>query len=65
MKHIIEFDLPDDHDDLKIAIQARDLYSVLWDFDQWLRHEIKHNDKPYEEIRERLYDFMNNFEVRL
>jgi hypothetical protein len=37
------------------------MYCTLWEFDQWLRSEIKYNGKEqYEPVREKLREFMND-----
>lgn len=42
MKAILEFDLPDDSGDFRLASTAGDLYNTLWEMDQWLRSSIKY-----------------------
>ena len=37
MKAILEFDLPDDSGEFRLASTASDLYNTLWEMDQWLR----------------------------
>lgn len=43
----IEFDLNDQDDKLyfKLATKATNMASVIWDFDQWLRDQIKYQGK--------------------
>jgi len=55
MKHIIEFNLPDDKADLELAQDAGALYSALWSimYDV-LRPRIKYNDKLSDEVRKEL-----------
>jgi len=60
MKAILEFNLPEDQHELDKANAATRLCSVLWDFDQYLRSEIKYKDKPLDEVREKLYEVMNS-----
>ena len=42
MKVTVEFDLPEEYDDLRQHLSAPDAVSVLWDIDQHLRGIIKH-----------------------
>ena len=67
MKAILEFDLPDDSGEFRLASTAGDLYNTLWEMDQWLRSQYKYmsdeeysEDKyeTYEKCREQLRDIM-------
>ena len=58
-KATITFTLPEEKDDYYLANNGMKMYSILWEFDQWLRQEIKWGDKPYDDIRQKLYDIMN------
>jgi hypothetical protein len=66
MKAILEFDLPDDADDFKMASNALNWYITCWDLDQALRAKTKYapdnlsQDKydAYQEVREMLREFM-------
>lgn len=68
MKAILEFNLPDDQDDFKLATNALNWYIVCWDLDQQLRAKTKYapddisQDKydAYEEIRDLLREYMSN-----
>jgi len=42
MKAILEFDLPDDSGEFRLASTASDLYNTLWEMDQWLRSAVKY-----------------------
>lgn len=44
MKYIIEFDLPDDQNDLDIHIAARQMFSGLLQIDHVIRNQLKHGD---------------------
>lgn len=63
MKATLEFNLPDDQDDFRDAVNGQKWTLVIWDFDQHLRSQIKYNDnlspeeyKIYEEIRDLLWE---------
>jgi len=68
MKAILEFNLPDDQEDFKMASNALSWYIVCWDLDQELRAKTKYapdslpQDKydAYQEIRELLREYMSN-----
>jgi len=68
MKAILEFNLPDDQDDFKMASNALSWYLVCWDLDQELRAKTKYasDDLPqdkydaYQEIRELLREYMSD-----
>ena len=61
MKAIIEFSLPEDNQEFELHTKALKMYSTLWDFDVWLRAEIKYNNQEqYEPVREKLRELMND-----
>lgn len=69
---IFNLDEPDDVTAHKRAVKALDMAIVLWDMDQYLRQQLKYNDKITGEVydaldkaREQLRDFMNNHNVDL
>ncbi len=71
MKAILEFNLPDDQEDFKLATNAVSWYSVCWDLDQELRAKTKYasddlsQDKydAYQEIRDLLREYMSNRDI--
>lgn len=71
MKAILEFNLPDDQDEFKMATNALNWYIVCWDLDQELRAKTKYapDDLPqdkydaYQEIRDLLREYMSNRDV--
>jgi hypothetical protein len=71
MKAILEFNLPDDQEDFKLATNAISWYSVCWELDQNLRAKTKYapDDLPqdkydaYEEIRDTLRELMSSRDV--
>jgi hypothetical protein len=44
MKAVLEFDLPEENHAWYMAVNASGMYSVLHDYDQWLRSKIKYED---------------------
>lgn len=65
MKATLEFTLPEDSSEYKLYASAPSFFSTLWDFDQWLREQIKHQDKDYQEIRDKLNDIMEEHAICL
>ena len=45
-----------DDDALQRCVQADSMAHVLYDFDQWLRSQIKYSDKEYDDVRIELHD---------
>jgi flagellum-specific peptidoglycan hydrolase FlgJ len=60
MKAVLEFDLPDENDDFRYAINGKKYKDAIWDYDQLLRSEIRYKElsketlKAYEFCREEL-----------
>jgi hypothetical protein len=73
MKAILEFNLPEDQDEFNQAVQGGDWRHVVWDFDQYLRGEIKYaadgadpaRIRAYEDIRERLHRSISEMNLSL
>lgn len=49
-----------DENEILFSLKAKKMYCVLWDFDQWLRSEIKYNGKDLQEVRDKLHEFMSD-----
>lgn len=73
MKAILQYELPQEEAEHRIAVQARDMLYVLTDLDRWLRNEIKHGERPEDEerglqrCRDKLWDLIddNNVDTEL
>ena len=65
MKAILEFNLPEDEPEFRVAQDGSKWKSVALEFDQWLRNVIKHTEeKPSpQEMRDKLRDIMNDCAV--
>jgi len=50
MKAILEFNLDEELQDFHIASHAKDFYFVLYDLDQWIRHQLKHRNLTSDEF---------------
>ena len=71
-KVILEFDSDEDRDDMESAINGWKWKMLVWDLDQYLRSELKYNDKltgeayeAVEKIRETLYELKNESGLKL
>lgn len=67
-KAILEYDLndPDDRVAHLRAITSLDLVLMMWKYDQHLRSEYKHGDKPEAyEYREKFIEMMNEYNIDL
>ena len=70
MKAKLIFTLPEEKDEHHLAVHGVDYYCSLWDLDQYLRSEYKHNDKLsgeqtelIETIRNKLRECMDYYNV--
>ena len=51
MKVELSFNLPEEEEDFRAAINGHKLRSITYDFDQWLRNQIKYEDLTDEEYQ--------------
>ena len=72
MKAIIEFNLPEDQEEFKDCVEGSDLRAALQGYDNWLRGELKHNDKlseeaaeAYDKARDMLWQFLQDHNIDL
>tara|TARA_B100000767_G_scaffold224316_1_gene213381 strand:+ start:466 stop:702 length:237 start_codon:yes stop_codon:yes gene_type:complete len=74
MKATLEFNLPEDNQEFKLATKGTDWWRVCWEMDQWLRAQYKYmpdegysEDRynAYVEAREKLSELMNENGVSL
>jgi len=72
MEAILKFNLPDDQDDFRFAVEGTKWYLVVHTFDQYLRSRIKYNDnlsdeeyELLEKVREELYSTINENQLSL
>ena len=63
----LEFDLPQEQVEFNLAVNAVNWKYTLYDFDQWLRSELKYNDARQDadcviiqEVRDRLWKFLDD-----
>ena len=57
--------------DLRVYTQASAMWSTIWDFDQYLRNEVKYSEnlteeqaEVYDKIREKLHELLNENDVK-
>lgn len=68
MKVTIEFD---EEQDAILALQANNWYNVVFEFDQYLRGEIKYGNHTseiydhYESVRERLRELLDDYGLKI
>lgn len=59
------------HDEAEVYLQAPELSSFVWDFQNWLRGELKYQElaedkrKVLEEVQEKWFEFKNNRQPEL
>ncbi len=51
--------------DAMLCLNAREYQRVLWDFTEWLRSEIKYSARPYEPVREKIWELINDARIVL
>lgn len=57
--------------ELRVYTQATAMWNTLWEFDQYLRNELKHEDltdaqyEAYDKIRDKLHEIINDNDVKL
>jgi hypothetical protein len=73
MEAILKFNLPDDQEDFNIALDGGKWALSMFELNQWVRSQIKHPPdtmsddtyKAFEETRDKLYEILNENQLRL
>lgn len=73
MEAILKFNLPDEQHEFDCAIQGGDWMFAMHTLDQWLRSQIKYPSeeisedtyRAYENAREKLYEILNENQLKL
>ena len=65
MKATLEFNLPEDDYDYKLANNAQSMHTVLWEMSQWLRAKVKYAPDDMSEEEYRTYENCRNELLRL
>lgn len=64
-KHIIEFNMPEESEELRMTMSASKHYSILWDIVQLVRKWRKYDDRealPKDEVMSELNELLSEFE---
>ncbi len=62
----IKFDLLEEDVEFKWCINGYKTASIIWELDQWLRSEIKHQDKnEYQSVREKLHELIQDEDLTI
>ena len=65
----MKFPLPECQDEFDMAVHAGDIKAVLWDFDMWLRNQIKYgealNATTLDAVRAKLYEILEDHKIVL
>jgi hypothetical protein len=64
---ILKFNIPDDQDEFESAISGSKWQAAMYEFDQYLRSQLKYNDagEDYDKIREELHNILENHSLAL
>jgi len=73
MKAIIEFELPQDQDEYKMANDASKMYLALWDIKQLFRSTLKYNPaglsteqlEQWEIMQDEFYVILDNNDLKI
>ena len=66
MKAVLEFALPEDTDEFKLAKDGQMWYSAVWKLDDWLRIQIKYNDQnKLQIVRDELHQIISDLNISL
>lgn len=72
MKAILEFDLPEEKDEFRHATEGVKWFIFAHDFDQYMRSQLKYNDKLTNEeykaiqsVRDKFYELLNEDNLSL
>ena len=66
MKAILEFNLPDDNIDYKIANKAADMRLVICEFTNAIRAKAKYQEKQpksWEEVKDMWWAILNDYDI--
>ena len=65
----LEFPLPECREEFELAAHAMDIKGVLWDFDEWLRRQVKYgselDEKTLDAVRKQFYECLEERNVQL
>ena len=72
MKVTLHFNLPEEKSEYVLVNKSSDMYCILWNFDQWLRSEIKYGSDKFtpderdvlDKVRKKLYEIFDDYNFR-
>lgn len=57
----LRYNLPDEQSDFNMANNGSAYHSILWELDQWLRTQVKHNNRnELQDARDKLTELMQD-----
>lgn len=58
----LKFNLPEEASEFETAVKAHDWKYTVWDFNQWLREQLKYHEASddYQIVRDKLWEFLND-----
>jgi len=73
MNATLNFNLPEDDREFRMATTGKSMHTVLWELDEWLRSKTKYAPDStsqdtidaYERSRERLYQLLDQYNIDL
>ena len=71
MKAILKFNLPEENEEFQAAVNGLNYKSAIWDYDQWLRSEMKYSELPdetykaYETCRKELRKILEEDNIQI
>ena len=73
MKAILEFELPKDQREYELSVDAKKMYSALWDIKQLIRAKLKYNSdgltdielKQWVVMQDEFYCILDNHNLKL
>lgn len=73
MEAILKYNLPEDKEDFEMAINSSKISSLLFDYNQWLRSQIKYAPdemsqekfEAFEECREMLHAMLKEYNLKI
>lgn len=69
----LKYNLPEENEEYRLATQGSSLQCVLFEFNEWLRQELKYNSEHYDNkeyklldtVQEKLWEFLKEHQVEI
>ena len=65
MKAILIFNLPEEQEEHRLALDGSQWYCAVDDLRNWLRDRIKHHDEPYDAVWDELFRILEDRDLTL